>query len=432
MKLEMIGLNHTTSVLATRDRAAIGPDKLPHVARRLLREPEMEGVIVLSTCNRVEVYFSPVFHKPDEILRALLAEVCELTSEEARVAYIYRDAEAAAHLFRVASGLDSQLLGEVQILVQVKQAYHTALELACSNPFLNKLIMNAIECGKSVRHKTAISEGAASVSSAAVEVAGRVFGKLSGRHVLLVGAGETVQLAAKYLADASVTNWRISNRTRENAQKLADTLNGEVVAFPPRAEDIEWADIVLCATSAPQTVIANDTIAHALSRRKESLLLLDLAVPRDIESLPSGLSDVFLFTVDDFHKLVKANLQARESEAARAEILVKKSVADFVEWHRENRISPSIRQLQEVLESIRNAEVENSAKRFRPEDLEKVDRFSKALMNKVSSLIINNMKRASLDRDDLSLARAVSMAVTSTDEATLNEVLEKLNHELSH
>ena len=164
MKLEMIGLNHTLFDMETRGRAAIAEDRLSEVVNQLLEDDNIEGAVVLSTCNRVEIYLSPKLHVDERELRRLFAGLCRLTAEKSYVPYVKRDAEAALHLFRVASGLDSQLLGEVQILTQVKQAYHTALELACTNGILNRLFLHAIECGKLVRHRTGISQGAVSVA----------------------------------------------------------------------------------------------------------------------------------------------------------------------------------------------------------------------------------------------------------------------------
>jgi len=432
MMLEMVGLNHTTSVLATRDKAAISRDRIREVSEFLLQVKHVEGVVILSTCNRVELYLSPSYHLTEPVLRELFARVCHLTAEEARAAYVYHDAAAVSHLFRVAAGLDSQLLGEVQILAQVKDAYQAALENATTNAFLNRVFLRAIETGKLVRHRTGISQGAVSVAYAAVDLALRVLGTLSGRKVLLVGAGQTVRLASKYMADFGAASWRVSNRTAERAEALAAGLGGEVAAFPPRPEDLAWADVVVSATSAPDLLIRADTARPALEGRRHPLVLLDLAVPRDVDPALAGTEDLYLYTVDDFQELVQANLRARQREAARAEKLVDKMVEEFQAWYQENRISPTIQQLQEVLEGIRLSEVENNARRFCPEDREQIDRFSRALIKKVTSLIIANMKRACADRNDLSLARAVSLAFAPADEAVVKEVLEKLNRELSH
>jgi glutamyl-tRNA reductase len=267
---------------------------------------------------------------------------------------------------------------------------------------------------------------------AAVDIANRVFGKLDRRKILLVGAGETTRLAAKYLAEFGGNSWRVSNRTQANAEDFAASLGGSAVAFPPSEADIAWADLIVSATSSPEPVIREEAANGALHLRKDPMLILDLAVPRDVDARIRDFDNVYLYGIDDFHDIVRANLKAREREAVRAEKLIAKQVEEFVTWYRENRVAPTIRQLKEVLEAIRMAEVRNNARRFTPENREQVDEFSKSLMRKVTSLIIGNMKRASLDRDDLSLAKAVSMAFAPSDDTDVDQILEKLDYELSH
>jgi glutamyl-tRNA reductase len=212
---------------------------------------------------------------------------------------------------------------------------------------------------------------------------------------------------------------------------LADTLTAEVVEFPPSAEDVAWADVVVTATSSPEPVITSSRVKKALQARRNPSLLLDLAVPCDVEADLKDVDNVYLYTVDDFQEIVAANLKAREKEALRAEKLIEKEVERYVEWYRENRVAPTIQQLQEVLESIRSTEVLNNVRRFTPDNHQQVEEFSKNLMRKVTSLIVANMKRASMDKNDLSLARAVAQAFASP-KSDVNDVLEKLDHELSH
>ncbi len=433
MRLEMIGLSHLTSSLATRERAAIGPDRLPDVVARCKQDGRIEGVVVLSTCNRVEMYLSPIAHTPERDLRALFAEVCHLTDDEVAAAYVHRDEAAARHLFRVAAGLESQILGEMQILGQVKDAYETALHHASSCAFLNGLFLRAIECGKLVRARTGISRGAVSVAYAAIDMARRTLGHLSGRNILLIGAGDTIRLASRYIVDEGGAPCRVCNRTMDHAREVADMVQGTVVGFPPGENDIAWADIIVTATSSPDLVISRSLAERALQGRTVPLVILDLAVPRDVYPGVAEHPNVYLRTVDDFKDLVKANMLARRSEAERARELVEKQVHDLMIWYQENRIAPTIRQLQTVLEEIRSAEVANNARRFRAEDREQVDKFSKALIRRVGGLIIANMKKASLTQNDLSLALAVARVFALEDnDPGLLDTLEKLQHELSH
>ncbi len=433
MRLEMIGLNHLTSSLAIRDRAAIGPERLEGVVHRCKRDDRVEGVVVLSTCNRVELYLSPKVHASEEQLRGLLEDVCNLDGEEVAGAYVLRDEAAARHLFRVASGLESQMIGEVQILGQVKDAYQAALDTKSSCGFLNGLFLRAIECGKLVRARTGISRGAVSVAYAAIDLARRTFGRLAGRNILLIGAGDTVRLAARYIVDDGGAACRVSNRTMEHARAVAGMVQGKVIGFPPCEKDLAWADIVVSATSGPDLVITRDLAERALAGRKAPILVLDLAVPRDVHPCAGAFPNVHLRSVDDFEEMVQANLLARRSEAERAERIVDHQVREMVTWYQENRIAPTIRQLQAVLEEIRSAELANNARRFRAEDREQVDKFSKALIRRVGGLIIANMKKASLTQNDLSLALAVARAFAlDEDDQGVHETLETLEHELSH
>lgn len=427
----MIGINHRTSDIAARDKAAIGPDRLRDASDKILSISEIEGQVIISTCNRVEIYTSPQNHLSDDDLKTLFGKVTGLDGNDYEKAYIYRDDQAVRHLFRVASGLDSQILGEVQILGQVKTAYYSALEMGTATGFLNRLFLKAIECGKYARERTAISHGAVSVAYAAVDLTGRIFGNLENSKVLIIGAGETGKLAALHFQGAGVSSWRISNRTREKAESLAEEIAGDVIDFPPNETDLAWADIVVSATGAPGYVIEVDNIAHILKKRESPVCFLDLAVPRDIDPRMKEAENTFVYSVDDFNELVESNIKARKKEAERAEKLVMQKVDSFVKWHRENRVAPTIQQLQEIIEGIRLAELEKSSSKFCDDDREVAEKLSKSLAKRIIGLIIQNMKKASVDKDDLSLARAVLLAFSKEDES-IKKTLEKLDHELSH
>ncbi|MBK6765622.1 MAG: glutamyl-tRNA reductase [bacterium] len=432
MKLEMIGLNHRAANLTLRERAAIAPESLPGVLKRAVAHPNIEGAAILSTCNRAELYLSPTFHFDQTEFRLLYCDLFGLDPQDGESAYIHRDSMAVKHLFRVSSGLDSQMIGEIQILAQVKSAYATALETACTSAILNRLFTHAISCGKLVRTRTAISQGAVSVAYAAIEVAQRLFNKLDTKKILLVGAGETSALAAKYLADAGACTWRVSNRTQSRAEAFACKIGGSTTTFPPTNDDFDWADIVVCATSAPTHIITRASADSAVRARKRPLLFLDLAVPRDVDGALGECEEVYLYTVDDFQELVAANLRARQKEALRAEEIVEREGETFAEWYRQNRIAPSIQQLQIALETIRTSEVEQQSHHFHETDRVEVDKFSRSLMKRVTSLIVANMRRASEDGKDLDLARAIALAFAGKDQETTDKILEKLSHELSH
>ncbi len=432
MRLELIGLNHRTSPLEVREQASMSPEQVDGALRGLAGSENIEGVAILSTCNRTELYLSPLQHLEDDELRRLYCRLTGLPDDSVQPAYIHRDDDAIRHLMHVAAGLDSQMLGEVQILGQLKDAYQRALDAESTNSVLNKALLRAVEAGKDARNRTGISQGAVSVASAAVQMAQRIFGSLSGRRVLLVGAGETARLAANHLAGVGVTDWRVTNRTEANARVVADLLGGRVVPFPPSAEDVDWADMVVSATGASEPVITGDHLTARLRKRRRPMLLLDLAVPRDIDPDLCHCDDVYLYTVDDFDELVKVNLTTREKEARRAAQLVDKHVDDFVQWYRENRVAPSIKRLHAVLEELRAGEVARNRKRFHPDDHEQLDKFSKALIRKVEGLMAVNLREASSQKDDLSLAEAVVRATARDDDDDAREILERLRQEGAH
>lgn len=433
MRLELIGLNHRTSPIDVRERAAMSPEQIDGALRGLSGAPNLEGAAILSTCNRTELYLSPEQHFSPKDIRRLFCRLTGLPDADVDPCYVLRDDEAMRHLLRVAAGLDSQMLGEVQIMGQLKDAYARALEAGSTNSILNKALLRAVEAGKDVRNRTGISQGAVSVASAAVQMAQRIFGSLAGRRVLLVGAGETARLAANHLSGVGVADWRVTNRTEANARVVADLLGGRVVPFPPGPDDVHWADLVVSATGASEPVLGGDTLVASVRKRRKPLLMLDLAVPRDIDPALSECDDVYLYTVDDFDELVKVNLATREKEAKRAEHIVDKHVEEFSEWYRENRVAPSIKQLHVVLEELRAHEVERNRKRFQAEDHDQLDKFSRALIRKVEGLMAANLRQASSQDDDLSLAQAVVRATRRGEEdQDVQAILERLKQEGTH
>ena len=433
MRLELIGLNHRVADIEVRERASLSPDQVEGALRGLGGATNLDGVAILSTCNRTELYLSPREHFDDDELRRLYCRLTGLEVEHAGAAYVLRDDEAIRHLVRVAAGLDSQMLGEVQIIGQLREAYTRSQAIGATNNILNKALTRALEAGKDVRNRTGISQGAVSVASAAVQMAQRIFGSLEGRRVLLVGAGETARLAANHLSGQGVADWRVANRTESNAQVVADLLGGRVVPFPPGPDDLEWADIVVSATGASEPIIGGEACVEKARKRRRSLLLLDLAMPRDIDPALGQFDDVFHYTVDDFNELVEANLQQREKEARRAVAIVDKHVEEFVSWYRQHRVAPSIQRLHDVLEALRRQEVERNKKRFTAEDHEQLEKFSQTLMKKVEGLFASNLRQSSLEDDSLSMAEEVVRAVARDGEdADVEKVLKQLRQEGSH
>lgn len=432
MKLEMIGINHKTSSIEVREKAVFGQERLDCVLASINLDENIKGIAILSTCNRTELYLSPLEHQSEEQLRQLFVKHAGIDELEVTDAYMLRDTDVVLHIFRVASGLDSQILGEKQILGQVKQAYLRALTQKTTNKILNRLFIKAIECGKQVRTNTEISSGAVSVASVTVQLANKIFGSLDECNVLLIGTGDTARLAARHLSSAGVTKWRVSNRTLQNAQDLAQMLHGDVTSFPPHPDDISWADFIVTATSAQEPIITYETVKQAQKHRQNNLLILDLAVPRDVEAGVEQLPDLYIYTIDDFRELVASNLEARQREAIHAEKIIQRLASDFVEWYQKNRIAPMIEQIQSILEQIRLEQLEKVYGRFDKSDHQKLDAFSRSLIKKVVSLIIANIKKANNDVTEIELAKAVSVALASDKSDQTKYLLEILDYELSH
>jgi len=327
VRFDLVGLSHQTSDVATRERAAIGPERLPDALARLVDARGVDGAVVVSTCMRVEAWLAaePEDRLPDARLADLFREVCGVPP-----AYVRRDADAARHLFRVASGLDSVIVGEPQILSQVRRSWDEARAHAASQGPLNALFLRAVACGKAVRHQTGICRCAPSVASAAVEIARSTLGSLDGRRILVVGAGRTSRLAARHLQRLGAASWRVSNRSWARASSLAEDLGGEVTAFPPSSADLAWADLVVSATSAPDPVITERQLEGA-----GSVVLLDLAVPRDVSPSVAGLPGVRVFTVDDVRSTGGEEL---DRAIVEAQSIVATHLTDLEEWCWKHRL----------------------------------------------------------------------------------------------
>ena len=360
MRLVAVGLNHKSAPVEVRERLSFSGGKLGTALRDLVRLPNVAEGVILSTCNRTEVY-AVTGHVERGLpqVRGLLGLGPGGHPELERHFYELVDLECASHLFQVAAGLDSMILGEAQILGQVKEALFHALEAQTSGPFLSRLFRQAVETGKRVRGETEIGQNAVSVSYAAVELARKIFGTLDGKRVLIVGAGKMSELTVKNLCDHGASAVLVANRTREKALELAERYGGEAVEFGELRRWLTEVDIVISSTGAPHAVIDFDTVREAMrARRNRSLFLVDIAVPRDIEPRINQLDNVYLYNVDDLECVVEANLAKREREVERAEGIIRGEVAAFAAWWAERQVVPVIRALRERGEEIQREELE--------------------------------------------------------------------------
>jgi len=388
-RLFVSGLSHRTAPIAVREQLALEEDKLREILADLAEGGPYAEVLILSTCNRVEVY--GVADVPGEAraaaLRSLGAQRGITCQALEPLLYTKDGAEAVQHAFRVAASLDSMVLGEPQILGQVKDAFALAQSCRTVGPVLHSLMSQAFAVAKRVRTDTDVGRHAVSVSFAAVELARKIFESLDGRSVLLVGAGEMGELAARHLQDHGTLPVYVANRTWSRAQELARELAGTAVPFEELFSVMAQVDIVITSTAAPEPIVRAVEVARALhARRARPLFFIDIAVPRNVEPAVNELDNVFVYDVDDLRSVVEANLRERQREALRAEALIEREVAKFAARLRDLEIVPTIVSLREKLEEIRRAEIVRALGRLPDADeatRRALEALSQGIVNKV-------------------------------------------------
>jgi len=401
MALFVAGLSHRNAPVELREQLAVDEDKL----RELLRDVAATGVVrealILSTCNRVEVY--AIADVPGEARTATFRQLCRHRGVEPAsvetVLYTHADGEAVRHAFRVASSLDSMMIGEPQILGQVKNAFALAQSCETVGPALHTLFTQAFTVAKKVRTETEIARHAVSVSFAAVELAKKIFAGLDGKAVLLVGAGKMSELAARHLIEQGAFPLYVANRTWARAQELARALAGTAVPFDELATALATVDIVITSTGAPEPVIRREFVQPLVhSRRGRPLFFIDIAVPRDVEDSVDTLDGVYCYDIDDLKQVVDANIRERLREAHRAEALVEREVAKFLAKLGDVEVIPTIVSLRERLEIIRSGEVKRTLARLpgaTPETREAIEALSAAIVNKILHAPITKLRESS-------------------------------------
>ncbi len=408
MTLLALGLNHTTAPLAVRERLVFPTHKLGEYLKDLLTLPGLREAAILSTCNRTELYCTTEL--PDR--RALidwLAQTQNLPQEAFEpYLYAYTDAEFIRHLLRVACGLDSMVLGEPQILGQLKAAYRAALEVGALGKILNRLFQHAFSAAKKVRSDTAIGSSPVSVAFAAVRLAQQIFTDLGQQTALLIGAGETIELTARHLHQQGIGRMIIANRTFDNARMLAVQFGAYAIALRELPEHLPEADIVVSSTASQLPILGKGIIERAIKKRRHKpIFMVDLAVPRDIEPEVEQLEDVYLYTIDDLKGIVEENRQARREAASKAEELIAMEVEHFLAWLRSQGASDTICALRDQGARLREEALERArralAKGVPPEQA--LELLAHTLANKLLHLPCVQLKQASIhQRHDLILA----------------------------
>ena len=395
MNLIAVGLNYRTAPIELRERLAVPEGRLPEALARIKNWPRVTEGVILSTCNRVELY---AVVKETELGSASLGEFMTTMASEVAAEqilprlYYLEGQEAIRHLFRVAASLDSMIVGEPQILGQVKDAFEAALAHKSTGVVLNKVMKKAISVGKRVRSETGIAEHAVSVSYAAVELARKIFQNLSEQAVLLVGVGEMGKLAARHLIDAGVRQMMITNRNLDRAIDLAKRFNALPIPFHEFHHEMAGADIVVCATGADAYVIGPEDVQRALrSRGNRPMFLIDIGDPRNIDPAVGALDNAYLYNIDDLQGQVVMNLEQRRHEALRAEDIVGEEVPPLVRWMKTLDVVPTIMALRRKAEEIQRAEVERTLARLGP-----VSPRQRQLVESLAAAITNKLLHAPL------------------------------------
>jgi glutamyl-tRNA reductase len=406
MEILVVGLSHKTAPIELRERLYVAEADLPKPLELLGNSPEIAERMLIATCNRVEVYAvaEGAAAKAVEVITDCLAAHHNL--EKHRFVdrlYTHTDAEAVRHVFRVASSLDSMVVGEPQILGQVKAAFSVARAQEATGIILTNLLEQAFHVAKRVRTETGIGSAAASVSSAAVELARKIFGDLAGRSVLIIGAGEMAELALRHLLDDGVRSVLVANRSYDRAVALAQQFQGRAVTFEDFRQEMGGADIVISSTAAPHLILKKEDMhAIILQRRHRPIFLIDIAHPRDIDPACNELDNVYLYDIDDLQAVVTANLKEREREAERAEAIVEREVGVYLTWIRSLDVVPTIVSLRQRVEEIRGAELQKALGRLgdmTPEQREAIAAMTHALVNKILHQPMTELKRRAALQD---------------------------------
>jgi glutamyl-tRNA reductase len=387
-RIVSIGLSHKTAPVEQREKASFSSSSARAVLRALGVDPTLRECAALSTCNRTELYaIGDGLGQVEEVLRRALLEHSRIDQAQLDCAlYVHRDASAARHLFRVASGLDSMVLGESEIQRQVRAALKLAAEEGTLGPLLGRMFRHALETGRRVRHETRVGAGATSVASVAVELAAGS-GDLRGRRALLLGAGEVAEATARALLSRGLSGIVVANRTVTTACAVAGRFGGRGVGFDRLQAELRAADVVISSTDAPHRVLHHEQVAEAMASRPDRpLVLIDIAVPRDIEQATGELHNVALYDIDDLERVIDNNLSRRRQEAERAEHLVRTEVARFERWRRGDQAEPALRALWARAEQVRQTELARAGacwESLSPPDRARLDALTRALVKRL-------------------------------------------------
>jgi len=410
MRFQLIGVNHNSAPVEMRERLAIPESRLPDACRDLTAHPGIEEGMVISTCNRVELVTHTTNGAAD--LRGFLGEHFQVKADELDpYLYEYREKDAVRHVFRVASSLDSMVVGEAQILGQVKEAYATARAVGAVRAQLEQLFTRAFAVAKRVRTETAVGSSSVSIASVAVELAKKIFGTLNGKTVFIVGAGKMSELAARHLMAHGCAAIFVSNRTYDRAVGLAHRFNGEAIKFDDLYDTCDRADIVITSTGSPHAIFRREHGEQFLARRKNRpMFFIDIAVPRDVAPEMGKLDGIFTYDIDDLQQAVSSHVADRRKEAERAEAIITSEVENFEARLRTLDVVPTIVSLQDHLETIRQAEIDRVRGRLGPLSPEQeiaVEALTRGIISKVMHTPITTLKTAAREAEATTVIEVV-------------------------
>ncbi|MGA9119007.1 MAG: glutamyl-tRNA reductase [Bacteroidota bacterium] len=411
MNLVSIGISHLTAGVEVRERMWLSDEEIRR-AVAALKEKFFSEVMLVSTCNRTELYgLNGVAPVEPEALKEFLIDF-KGAGDTVKPAHFYGSSaeESVRHLFKVASGVDSQVIGDIQILNQVKEAFNLAREVSTMGPVMHRLMQATLHVGKRTRTETTICEGAVSASYAAVELASKIFADLSKKSAFLIGAGETGELTMKHLVGKGIGKVLIANRTKEKAEALTRDFGGTVIDYEKIEDALRIVDIVITSVNSPSYVVLPDHVHKVMKQRANNpLFIIDIGVPRNVDPSSRRIENVFLYDIDALSSIVDRNLERRKAELPRVEEIVSEETREFFHWIENLSVGPTIQEFRSSLESIRLEEVEKNINRFKPEDRELLDLVTKRIVNKILHTPTAVLKQSGGDNDSESLTRIKSL-----------------------
>lgn len=407
MNVLVIGLNHKTASIEIREKIAFNGSKLSEAIDIFKTSPEVRENAILSTCNRVEIYaVVKDINSGIEHIKKILSDFHQVSRDFLdKSLYVYAGRKALRHIFRVASSLDSMIVGEPQILGQLKDAFDFALKKKSSGVLLNKLMKKAISAAKRIRTETRIAENAVSISFAAVELAKKIFEDLSTKTFMLIGAGEIAELAARHLISNGVKDVFVTNRTYERAMELAREFDGKVVEFDDFIQELIHTDIVICSTGAPTYILMKEQMHTIMKQRKNKpVFIIDISVPRNIDPEINNIDNIYLYNIDDLQGVIDINIEERSREAEKAEGIIDIEVDTLLKWYASLSTVPAIIALRDKAEAIRKEELEKAIRKLdglNEEEIKSIEALTNSIVHKLIHPPTAALKSAEEDRESL-------------------------------